>query len=149
MAKSKGRGKEIQETVWLEIKADYLKGIVPKKLAEKYNILAKTITEKASKENWVDEKTRIFNNLQFDVEDYIKKLSKKALKQLEEVIDDSQAEYKDKVSASRAILDVSGLKSSKQEITGKDGAPLSVQKEYILPEEVKDFEAHYKKAMEN
>ena len=143
------RGKEIQETVWLEIKADYLKGIVPKELAQKYNVLAKTITEKASKENWVDEKTRIFNNLQFDVEDYIKKLSKKALKQLEEVIDDKEADYKDKVSASRAILDVSGLKSSKQEITGKDGAPLSVQKEYILPEEVKEFEKHYKKSMES
>lgn len=136
-------------TPWLQVKADYLAGVTAKELAEKYKIKAKAITEKASKENWVDEKSRIFNNLQFDVEDYIKKLSKKALKQLEEVIDDKEADYKDKVSASRAILDVSGLKSSKQEITGKDGAPLTVQKEYILPEEVKDFESHYKKAMEN
>ena len=128
-------------TPWLEIKAEYLKGCNPKELAEKYDISAKAITEKASKENWVDEKARISNNLQFCVEDYIKDLSKKALKQLEEVIDDTKADYKDKVSASRAILDVSGLKSSKQEITGKDGSAL-IQKVYVSEKEIEFTDTH-------
>lgn len=128
-------------TRWIEIKTEYLKGCNPKELAQKYDIPAKTITEKASKENWVDEKARIFNNLQFCVEDYIKDLSKKALKQLEEVIDDTKADYKDKVSASRAILDVSGLKSSKQEITGKDGSAL-IQKVYVSEKEIEFTDTH-------
>lgn len=135
-------------TPWLEIKAEYLKGCNPKELAEKYDISAKAITEKASKENWVDEKARISNNLQFCVEDYIKDLSKKALKQLEEVIDDTEADYKDKVSASRAILDVSGLKSSKQEITGKDGSPI-VQQTYLLPDECNKAIQHIKDYIKN
>ena len=128
---------------WLEIKTEYLKGCSPKELALKYSVTSKAIREKASKENWVDEKATIFNNLQQSVENYIKELSKKALKQLETVIDDTEAEYKDKVSASRAILDVSGLKSSKQEITGKDGSAL-VQNNYIMPQECEDAIKHIK-----
>jgi uncharacterized protein YjcR len=50
-------------TPWLEIKTEYLKGCSPKELAEKYSVTSKAIREKASKENWVDEKTTIFNNL--------------------------------------------------------------------------------------
>ena len=123
---------------WLEIKTEYLKGCSPKELALKYSVTSKAIREKASKENWVDEKATIFNNLQQSIENYIKELSKKALKQLETVIDDTEAEYKDKVSASRAILDVSGLKSSKQEITGNVG----VEKVYITKEDEQQVENH-------
>lgn len=128
-------------TPWLEIKTEYLKGCSPKELAEKYGVTSKAIREKASKENWVDEKTTIFNNVQQSIENYIKTLSKKALKQLETVIDDTEAEYKDKVSASRAILDVSGLKSSKQEITGKDGSAL-IQKVYVSEKETEFTDNH-------
>jgi len=53
------------------------------------------------------------------------------------------------VKAFEVIRDTIGEKpADKQEITGKDGAPLAVQKEYILPEEVKEFEEHYKKAVQ-
>lgn len=135
-------------TPWTEIKADYLRGITPKELAVKYKIKAKQISDKANDEKWVAEKAKIIENLRIDTEEYIKKLTQKALKTLETIITDDEAEDKDRVAASRAVLDVSGLKSSKQEITGKDGAPLAVQKEYILPEEIKEFEEHYKKAVE-
>lgn len=123
---------------WLEIKAEYLKGCSPKELSIKYNVPAKTIHEKASKESWVDEKASISKKVQESIENYIKTLSKKALKQLETVIDDTEAEYKDKVSASRAILDVSGLKSSKHELTGNVG----VEKVYITKEEEKQVQNH-------
>lgn len=46
-------------TPWIKIKADYLAGITPVALAEKYkkySVTSKAINEKASKENWVDEK---------------------------------------------------------------------------------------------
>lgn len=52
-------------------------------------------------------------------------------------------------SAYAIIRDTIGEKpTDKQEITGKNGEPLGVVKEYILPEEVKSFEEHYKKAIE-
>ncbi len=121
-------------TPWIKIKAEYLQGVTPKELALKYKIKAKTIIEKASKEDWVDEKTTISNNLQLQTENYIKKLTQKALATLEDVITNPEAADKDKVAASKAILDVSGLKSSKQEITGKDGAPLTTQKIYVTPQ---------------
>jgi len=132
-------------TPWTEIKAEYLKGVPPKELAEKYKIKAERIHTKANKDGWTAEKNSIYENLRDETTEYIKKLTQKALKTLETIITDDEAEDKDRVAASRAVLDVSGLKSSKQEITGKDGAPLAVQKEYILPEEVKEFEEHYKK----
>ena len=136
-------------TPWLEIKTEYLQGVTPKELALKYKIKAKTIHEKASKESWVIAKTSIFKNLQDETEDYIKKLTQKALSTLEEIITNPDALDKDKVAASKAILDVSGLKSLKQELTGKDGQPLTIQKEIVLPDEIKDFEEHYKKALES
>lgn len=105
-------------TPWTKIKAEYLEGCTPKELAEKYKIKAKTISEKACKENWTKEKTKIYKNLQEKLEDKIKNLTQKALKTLEEIMDNPDAENKDKVSASKAILDVSGLKTQKQEITG-------------------------------
>lgn len=133
---------------WLEIKAEYLAGVTPKDLAVKYNVPSKTIREKASKENWVDEKAIIFNNLQQSTQNRIDSLTKKAFNALETVLDDTEADYKDKVSAARAILDVSGLKSSKQELTGKDGAPL-VQQTYLTPEECKAAINHIKDFINN
>lgn len=132
-------------TPWTEIKAEYLKGIAPKELAKKYKIKAERIHTKANKDGWTAEKNSIYENLRDETEAYIKRLTQKALNTLEEVMNDTEADNKDRVSASKAILDVSGLKSSNLGITGKDGAPLTVQKEIVLPEEIKDFEEHYKK----
>ncbi len=131
-------------TPWLKIKAEYLQGVTPKELALKYKIKAKTIHDKASKEKWSEEKTSICENLRENTADEIKRLTAKALSSLEEVLDDESAKNSDIVSACKAILDISGLKSSKQEITGADGEPFTLQKEYILPEEIKQFEEHYK-----
>lgn len=105
-------------TPWVKIKAEYLQGVTPKDLALKYKTKAKAIIEKASKEGWVAEKSIIFKNLQETIQDKIKDLSNNALEVLQEVMNDPEAKDADKVSAAKAILDVSGLKTQKQEITG-------------------------------
>ena len=53
-----------KRTPWVEIKSEYLLGVTPKELAEKYGLDPKAIHEKASKENWTEEKARICKNLQ-------------------------------------------------------------------------------------
>lgn len=121
-------------TAWNKIKADYLNGVTPKELAEKYKIPAKSIHEKASKENWVDEKASISKNLQEDVQEKIKTLTNLALDTLCKVINDPESDNKDKVSASRAILDVSGLKSLKQEVSGINGVSVVVNRQAVQVE---------------
>jgi len=104
-------------TPWTKIKAEYLQGVTPQSLAKKYKLTAKQVSNKAYAENWADENKKIQENLRQNVEDKIKTLSNNALEVLSEVMNDPEAENKDKVSAARAILDVSGLKSVKQEVT--------------------------------
>lgn len=130
-------------TPWLLIKKEYLQGITPKELSVKYKIKAKQISDKANEEKWVDKKKKISENIREQTEEYIKNLTRKALNALEDIISSPDAMDKDKVAAAKAVLDVSGLKISKQELTGKDGQPI-VQKEYIFPEEIKEFEKHLK-----
>ena len=121
-------------TAWNKIKADYLNGVTPKELAEKYKIPAKSIHEKASKENWVEEKASISKNLQEDVQEKIKTLTNLALDTLCKVINDPESDNKDKVSASKAILDVSGLKSLKQEVSGVSGVSVIVNRQAVQVE---------------
>lgn len=118
-------------TPWNEIKAEYLKAVTPKELAEKYKITAKSIHEKASKENWVDEKASISKNLQEEVQERIKSLTNKALQTLEDVIDGFETESNVKVSACKAILDISGLKSSKQEVSGINPTNIIINNEAV------------------
>lgn len=122
-------------TPWLKIKAEYLQGVTPRELAKKYHISAKKISDKANEDKWGVEKTKISENIRENTEDEIKRLTTKALSALESVIDDEDARQSDIVCAAKAILDISGLKSSKQEITGKDGAPLALKERLISPEE--------------
>jgi hypothetical protein len=112
-------------TPWNEIKAEYLQGVTPKELAQKYDIKAKAIHEKASKESWVDEKesisASIIKNVQEITQEKIQSLTNLALDTLCEVINSPETEKNTKVSAAKAILDISGLKNSKQVIEGIEG----------------------------
>lgn len=118
-------------TPWNKIKKEYLDGVTPKELAGKYKTTAKSIHEKASKENWVDEKASISKNLQEDVQSRIKELTNLALETLCNVINDPESDNRDKVSASKALLDVSGLKSLKQEVTGVNGMSVIINREAV------------------
>lgn len=124
----------MKTTPWNKIKAEYLQGVTPKDLAQKYKISGKTIREKASKEGWVEEKTTICNNLQQDIKNRIKEMTNVALEALCDVINDPECKNADKVSAARAILDVSGLKSLKQDITGIDGVSVVINREAVQVE---------------
>lgn len=135
-------------TPWIKIKAEYLQGVTPKELAEKYNLTAKQISDKANEEKWVAQKAEISENVRDKVQIKIDNLTSLALKRLEEVLKDKKTKTSDLVAAIGKAIDISGLKMSKREITGKNGAPLTVQKEYILPEEVQQFKEHYKQAVE-
>ena len=104
---------------WNKIKNEYLEGVTPKELANKYKIKAKTIHEKASKENWVEEKASISKNMQANVQERIKELTNLALDTLSAVIKDPESKFPDKVSAARALLDISGLKTQKHEVENK------------------------------
>ena len=126
---------------WLEIKTEYLKGCSPKELAEKYDIPAKTIHEKASKESWVDEKASISKNVQEKVTEQIERITSLALSRLEDVLSDDDVRTSDLVQAIGKAIDVSGLKSSKQEITGKDGSAL-IQKVYVSEKEIEFTDTH-------
>ena len=115
----------MKTTPWNDIKAEYLQGVTPKELAEKYDIKAKTIHEKASKESWVDEKENInasiCKNVQEVTQERIQSLTNLALDTLCNVINDEKTEKNTKVQAAKAILDISGLKNSKQVIEGIEG----------------------------
>ena len=119
---------------WNKIKADYLNGVTPKKLANKYKITAKQIHDKASRDNWVAEKASISEKTRETVQERIKELTNLALETLCKVINDPESDNKDKVSASRAILDVSGLKSLKQEVTGVSGMNVIINREAVQVE---------------
>jgi uncharacterized protein YjcR len=121
-------------TPWNKIKKEYLAGVAPKELAIKYKIPAKSIHEKSSKENWTEEKASISKNLQVDVQEKIKELTNLALDTLKNVINDPEAKHTDKVSASKALLDVSGLKSVKQEVSGIQGTSVVINREAVLVE---------------
>ncbi len=102
---------------WLKLKAEYLQGATPKELAKKYSLTSQQISNKVKRDKWKIEKDLISHKTTKNVQDKIQALSNNALEVLSEVMNNPLAENKDKVSAARAILDVSGLKSVKQEIT--------------------------------
>ena len=118
-------------TPWNEIKADYLNGVTPKELAEKYELPVEKIYYKIDNDSWAKEKTKINENVRSDVQNRIKELTDLALETLCSVINDHESDNKDKVSASKAILDVSGLKSLKQEVSGISGVSVVINREAV------------------
>ena len=111
---------------WNKIKKEYLEGVTPKDLAAKYATTSSAIRSKACKEKWGVEKETISNNVQQNVQERIKDLTNLALETLCNVINDPESDNKDKVQASKAILDVSGLKSLKLDNNIKT-EPIEVQ----------------------
>ena len=121
-------------TPWNKIKKEYLDGVPVKELAIKYKIKARSISDNAYEEDWKEEKTRIAENIRDDVQSRIKELTNLALDTLKNVINDPEAKHTDKVSASKALLDVSGLKSVKQEVSGIQGTSVVINREAVLVE---------------
>lgn len=118
-------------TLWNKIKADYLNGVTPKELAEKHKIDINKLYKKIENDKWAVELREIKGKIGNDVQERIKELTNLALETLCEVIKAGDSKYQDKVSASKAILDVSGLKSLKQEIEGISGMNVIINREAV------------------
>lgn len=118
-------------TPWNKIKADYLNGVTPKELAEKHKIDINKLYKKIENDKWAVELREIKGKIGNDVQERIKELTNLALETLCEVIKAGDSKYQDKVSASKAILDVSGLKSLKQEIEGISGMNVIINREAV------------------
>ena len=116
---------------WNKIKADYLNGVTPKELAEKHKIDINKLYKKIENDKWAVELREIKGKIGNDVQERIKELTNLALETLCEVIKADDSKYQDKVSASKAILDVSGLKSLKQEVTGVSGMNVIINREAV------------------
>lgn len=121
-------------TQWNKIKADYLNGVTPKELAEKYDLDINKIYKKIENDKWASELREIKGKIGNDVQELIKELTNIALATLLKVIQDPESDNKDKVSASKAILDVSGLKSLKQDISGINPTSVIINREAVLVE---------------
>lgn len=132
---------------WTLIKADYLAGVEPQAIANKYNMEdIRTLYWTIDNRGWKEEKTKINEKTLFEVEEKVKKGYAESVDYMREVVNNKEEDTKNRLVAAKALMDAV-TKTSKIEITGKDGAPLTVQKEYILPDEVKEFEKHYKDAL--
>nr|DAD89864.1 MAG TPA: hypothetical protein [Myoviridae sp. ctsip2] len=125
---------------WNKIKAEYLQGAFPRELAKKFGITAKQISDKANSEKWVQQKAQISEKVRENVEEKISRITNLALDRLEEILEGSILRP-DFVSAIGKAIDISGLKTAKQEITGIDGSPI-IQKVFVTPEEVKEVDKH-------
>lgn len=130
-----------KETPWLEIKTAFLKGVTAKELAVKYRIKARSITDKAYEERWNDEKTIISENIRDKVTKRVEYITDLALQRLEGVLLDEDIKTSDLVQAIGKAFDISGLKSSKQELTGKDGSAL-IQKVFVTAQEKQEADKH-------
>ena len=107
-----------KNTPWTKIKADYLSGITPRELAQKYKIKAKAISDKANKEQWVSEKSEICEKVRKTVEDNIKDGATEAIEYLREVVNNNEEKTVDRIAAAKGLLSVSGLEKSEKKITG-------------------------------
>jgi hypothetical protein len=116
---------------WSKIKAEFLQGATPRDLAQAYGLKASQISNKACEEGWVSKRNRISEKIVENVEEKITSLTNLALETLREVINDPETKAVDKVSASRAILDISGLKSLKQEISGVGATSVIINRQAV------------------
>ena len=107
-----------KETPWAEIKMDYLKQIPPRELAKKYKIKAKSISDKANEERWMDERSKISENIRNNVEEEISEGAKESIVFLREVVNNPEEKTIDRIAAAKGLLAISGLEKSEKKITG-------------------------------
>lgn len=109
---------------WSEIKTMYLLGVKPKEIAEKFELTSKQVRDKANKEKWTRQKSTISDKIEGSVNEKISNLTGSALDVLKVILGDDKAKAADKINAAKAVIDISGLKVQKQELSGKDGNPI-------------------------
>lgn len=107
--------KAVKTTPWNKIKAEYLQGVTPKELAVKYNLTAKSITNKASADKWVNDKKIISENLRQNTQDKIQKYTDEIIDNFFMIAMNNDEKTCDRINAGKVILELSGLKNIKPE----------------------------------
>ena len=108
----------MKTTPWNKIKAEYLQDVSPKELAAKYKVDINKLYKKIENDKWAAELREIKGNVGNIAQERIESLTNDALDTLCEVVNDKKCEKNVRVQAAKAILDISGLKNSKQVIEG-------------------------------
>lgn len=102
-------------TPWNKIKAEYLQGVTPKELAEKYGLTSKQVSNKANSEKWTIESKQIKEKISKNSQDKIQELTDLALDRLEEILTDDEVSTRDLLIAIGKVIELSGLKNAKPE----------------------------------
>ena len=143
MAKeNKKKTKSVKDYPWFDIKTDYLNGVEPKAIAEKYQFESiSTLYNAIDNRGWNKEKTEIHENIRNDVENAIREGANESIKYLREVVNNPEEKTLDRISAAKGLLSVSGLEKSEKKITGNIG----LEKIFITPDEAKETNNHIDK----
>lgn len=102
---------------WNEIYTKYLQGAKPAELAEEYQIECKKISAKIKSEKWSQKRNKLKEKIAGSFEKKIESLAQKAFLQLESILNDENASASSKIQAAKAIIDLSGFKKEKKEIS--------------------------------
>ena len=138
MAKqTKKKTKSVKDYPWFEIKKDYLNGVEPKAIAEKYKFEdITTLYNAIDNRGWNKEKTEIHENIRNDVEEAIREGARESIMYLRDVVNNPEEKTLDRISAAKGLLSVSGLEKSEKKITGDiTTSPTTFN---ILPVKTKD-----------
>lgn len=135
-------------TPWLKIKAEYLQGCKPDEISKKYDVDIEKLYNKIDNSGWNKEKKEFQGKIRNDVQEHIARVTDIALSRLEEILKNNDVKDSDLINAIGKAFDISGLKSSKQEITGKDGQPI-MQQTFLTPAECNNAIEHIKDYIKN
>ena len=97
-------------------KAMYLAGEKPCEIAKKLKYRPGTISTWACEEKWSEEKIKKAKETMDSLEKEIKDLTQLALTTLNDILTNENVRYSDKVAATRAVLDISGLKRDNKDV---------------------------------
>jgi hypothetical protein len=101
-------------TPWNRIKAEYLDGVTPKELAIKYDITAKSISNKANKEKWTSKKAKINENLGDRVQKELEEITTLGIKRLKELLNSKEIKPNELISAIRLGFETTLLNKNKE-----------------------------------
>lgn len=132
-------------TPWNKIKSEYLQGVTPKNLAKKYKLAAKQVSDKANKDKWTIEKSKICENVRENVQNKIERITALALNRLEDVLTTEDIKISDLVTAIGKALDISGLKTTKQETNFKGDVNYPALQGF---ESIEEAAKHFKEMIE-
>lgn len=98
---------------WAKIEAEYLEGESTSVLAERHKVNINTLESRITNHKWKRKLAEISGKVLDEVQEKIKGITDTAINVLDGILKDGEAKHPDKIAAARAILDISGLKSSK------------------------------------